>query len=494
MARKSKEIAEFGDFQTPLELASEVVGVVARMGFNPETVVEPSCGEGSFLSAARLVFPSANLFGLEINEQHLEKVRKNFLDDKRIALVQGSFFNRNWQTLLSNFPRPLLILGNPPWVTNSELGLLGSENLPQKNNIHKHKGLDALTGKSNFDISEWMLLQNLAWIADGNGLIAVLCKVSVARKVLAFAWKRNINISEARIYKIDALAHFGASVDACLFIAKVDKTCGVKECNVYPGLDSVEPQTTFGLMGGSLASSCSAYSNTSHLRGKSPLTWRSGVKHDCAKIMELKETSNGWMNGNGDIFQLENSHLFPLVKSSDIFNSRAEVVRKHVIVTQRSLGEETRNLANIAPLTWNYLSKHSDTINARNSVIYKGKPPFSMFGVGEYSFKPWKIAISGLYKKLKFCVFGPLKGKPILFDDTVYFLSFDDETEARRVLYLLESAEAREFFESMIFWDDKRPITADLLNRLDLVKLANQLRYPIDFRSVSGGDQMKLAI
>ena len=55
-----------------------------------------------------------------------------------------------------------------------------------------------------------------------------------------------------------------------------------------------------------------------------------------------------------------------------------------------------------------------------------------------------------------------------MFDDTVYFIGFDTEEAARRVLQKLESKSARSFLTSMIFWDDMRPIKTEILNRLNL--------------------------
>jgi hypothetical protein len=40
------------------------------------------------------------------------------------------------------------------------------------------------------------------------------------------------------------------------------------------------------------------------------------------------------------------------------------------------------------------------------------------------------------------------------------------------LLSLLESDEARTFFKAFIFWDAKRPITVDLLRRLNIHALA----------------------
>ena len=57
-----------------------------------------------------------------------------------------------------------------------------------------------------------------------------------------------------------------------------------------------------------------------------------------------------------------------------------------------------------------------------------------------------------------------------MFDDTVYFLSFDTEEEARKTLYFLSTESVQDFFSSMIFWDDKRPIKTSILNSLNLQK------------------------
>ena len=94
--------------------------------------------------------------------------------------------------------------------------------------------------------------------------------------------------------------------------------------------------------------------------------------------------------------------------------------------------------------------------------------------MGDYSFKEWKIAISGLYKKLKFNLIGPLDGKTVVFDDTVNFLSFDTKEEAEFVYHLITSTPALEFLESMIFWDEKRPITTQVLRKLSIKEVAKR--------------------
>ena len=90
---------------------------------------------------------------------------------------------------------------------------------------------------------------------------------------------------------------------------------------------------------------------------------------------------------------------------------------------------------------------------------------YSIFGVGDYSFKPYKVAISGLYKQTKFTLVKP-NGTVLLLDDTCYFIGFDTFEEAQNVQNLLNQPETQEFIESFMFMDEKRAITKDLLMRI----------------------------
>lgn len=103
--------------------------------------------------------------------------------------------------------------------------------------------------------------------------------------------------------------------------------------------------------------------------------------------MELEPVDGSYLNGFGETVELENEYVYPLLKSSDVGNSRANSYRKVVLVTQKCVGEDTAQIRTTAPGTWRYLVEHRECLDGRKSSIYKGKPDFSVFGVGQYSFK-----------------------------------------------------------------------------------------------------------
>ena len=67
-----------------------------------------------------------------------------------VRIINADFFAFDFNSVISQKDQ-ILILGNPPWVNNSTLLGLDSDNLPEKVNFKGLKGLDAMTGASNFD-------------------------------------------------------------------------------------------------------------------------------------------------------------------------------------------------------------------------------------------------------------------------------------------------------------------------------------------------------
>lgn len=470
---------EFGDFQTPIELAREVCSLLAQKGARPRSIVEPTCGCGAFLIAALESFRNAeHLFGVDINADYVRHSLNtlNPVGGKlSMRVLHADFFKLDWRRELSELPDPLLIIGNPPWVTNSTLSAINGTNLPRKSNFQNHRGIEAITGKSNFDIAEWILLQLIDCLSGRQATLAMLCKTATARKVLKWSWKNGYRIAAAATYAIDAKTHFGANVDGCLLVVDFAASAGPMECYVHDSLEQTTACSVFGLRDGNLVANLEAYDRWRHLfalTGK--CKWRSGVKHDCAAVMELLREGDGFRNGLREFVNLEERCLYPMYKGSEISKPHIQSPTRWMVVPQRNVAEDTLALTEIAPGTWNYLVAHRDLLDRRSSSIYKKRAPFSIFGVGDYTFSEWKVAVSALYKEPRFPAIGTYRGKPIVLDDTCYFLACESQSQAEAVSALLNSPNVKDALSAFIFWDSKRPITTDVLNRLDLPAIAEE--------------------
>ena len=477
-SKRTNQVTEFGDFQTPSDLARQVCATPSLRRLRPASILEPTCGVGNILVTALTAFGSVRqAIGLDINHGYVKTARRAVSEAGfagKADVLKKNLFETDLASLFQTLPDPLLVIGNPPWVTNAELGALGSANLPAKSNFQERSGFDALTGKSNFDISEWMLSRLLECLNGRRATLAMLCKTAVARKVLLHAWKNRMTLERSEMRRINAVAHFGARVDACLLICRLRPASRDKSCFVYDDLAAVHATAEFGFRDGSLISNTEGYDRWHHLQGNEVRRWRSGAKHDCAKVMEFRREGDRYRNGFGELVELENEYVFPLLKSSELAKGRIEQPTRWMLVTQRKVGDDTEVIRDRAPKTWQYLSTHGDRLDRRGSSIYRNRPRFSVFGIGDYTFANWKVGISGFYKRLRFTEIGSFEGKPIVLDDTSYFVACRSKQEAKFVTDLLNSDVAREFYDSFIFWDAKRPITVDVLRRLDLYRLARE--------------------
>ncbi len=451
-----------GDWQTPDALAASVVAVLADQGLVPSAVLEPTCGQGAFLAAAAHRWPGVPLWGVDVHAPYVHAAAQRL--GTRATVVCADFFAEDWQDWAAKLPDRTLLLGNPPWVTSADLGVVGSANRPRREVQAGTTGLAAKTGASNFDVSEAVLRQLvLAWLGRPFCL-AMLCKASVARRLLAYAHAASWPVT-GEVRSFCARTAFRASVDAVLLVLRGQtQPPAAHRWQVFPALHAPASVRTLGVVSGHVCPDVDGVADTAWLEGKGPIPWRSGVKHDCAPVMELLPRGDGWANGLDEPVALEDTWLFPYLKGADLAAGRAPFRR--VLVPQHTLGAPTEPLQESAPRTYSYLVQHRARLDGRRSSIYRNQPPFSVFGLGTYTFAPWKVAIAALHKTVAFRVVGPVGARPVLLDDTCYFIPFADEANARVAAACLNAPEAQRFFEARRFVDDKRSITQKLLQRI----------------------------
>jgi hypothetical protein len=477
---------DFGDFQTPPALVEAVLTRLRPLGPFARAL-EPTCGRGSFIAGLlREPVPPREIVGIELQAAHVAAARALAEDlaakahgdvstPERpcVTVMEDDVFGVDLAALPWRADGPLLVVGNPPWVTNAELGALGSANRPERRRMHGLSGLAALTGASNFDLAEAVWLKLLRELGLQRPVVALLCKASVAHRVLRQADASGLGLSDARIYELSGPRWFGAQVAACLFVARAGGAPGAC-AEVHASLEETVPRARVGIVGGELIADLDAWSEVEALDGTWPLEWRQGVKHDATGVMELSWRGAGWVNGLGEQVDVEPDAVFPLMKATDLARGHWPP-RRAVVVTQRTLGEPTERLAERLPRLWGYLVRHAVKLDGRRSSIYRDRPRFSMFGVGDYTFAPYKVAVSGLHSPPRFRVLGPWGGRPVLVDDTCYLLECSGAAEAAVLAAALGSGSASRFFGTLLFRGGKRPVTKRLLRRLALGPLLERV-------------------
>ena len=466
---------DLGDFQTPSEFSLEICKFISNQNIYPEILIEPTCGTGNFVIAAlEKISTIKYLYCVEIQPKYewifkLRLIRFLKTHNKKIIIDfyrENIFTHEFSQNLLEYLgEKKFLILGNPPWITNSELEKLGSKNLPKKTNFKKFKGIDSITGKSNFDIAEYIIYHLISKFDTLNGYIIMLCKNTVIRNIIKENPKLKLKIGKIQQFNFNSKKIFNIHANASLFLAEFNNSpeyiC--KSSNLSNPKNFIQ----FGWYNGKFVSDIVKYKKTEKFDGEFSFEWRQGLKHDLSRIMVLKKIDNtNYSNGNKEELCLEEELIYPFLKSSDLINKVVEKSRFYTIVPQKKVGQDTSYIKKEYPKTWDYLNNNIDSFRKRKSSIYRNKPDFSIFGIGKYSFAKYKIGVSGLYKKLNFSLIFPIDDKPVMLDDTSYLIPFDDQKSAIITWTYLNSDEVQKFMESITFLDTKRPYTKDTLMRI----------------------------
>ncbi len=456
---------EYGDYQTPELFAQAVCHYlkdVRKIG--PSVVIEPTCGVGSFVKNS-LIFEASEIIGIEVNSEYCG-VCLQTIKDPRVQIINADIFDFDFSSIVKGRER-VLVIGNPPWVNNSTLSSLNSDNIPAKQNIKGLKGMDAITGASNFDICEYIIWKLITALHGTNATIAMLCKTSVARNIFAELKRTRTGFKSCDMLEFNANKVFGISASACLLVVELDGNgTSADLCNVYSFDNPTKIKKSFGYVDGQFYSATKDTASAD-FSGKCCFEWRQGVKHDCSKVMELSVDEEALSNGLQEVVDIEPEYVFPLIKSSMFKSPVVESFGKYVIVTQRKIGEDTSHIELDAPETWGYLTSHAEYFSKRKSSIYRDSPDFSMFGVGDYSYSKYKVGVSGFYKKPLFSVLRSKDGKPVMTDDTSYFICFPTYDLAYTAMLILNSEKVQNFLRTIAFLDAKRPYTKKVLEKID---------------------------
>ncbi len=121
---------EYGDYQTPPKLSDSICLYLKTAGISPDIVIEPTFGKGSFIISALKHFQKLKrIYGVEIHEPYYWQtkfaileffIQNPALNKPDTFLYLDNVFKFNFSEIKRSVKDgDILILGNPPWVTNS---------------------------------------------------------------------------------------------------------------------------------------------------------------------------------------------------------------------------------------------------------------------------------------------------------------------------------------------------------------------------------------
>ena len=115
MGNKTKQVVEYGDFQTPDKLARDVLRMLTGRGVDPASLLEPTCGLGSFLFAGLDRFENVKkAMGADINAQYIKRAQSTLQrrqDADKTQLMAADFFLTDWEKVISELPEARLGAG-----------------------------------------------------------------------------------------------------------------------------------------------------------------------------------------------------------------------------------------------------------------------------------------------------------------------------------------------------------------------------------------------
>lgn len=179
-------------------------------------------------------------------------------------------------------------------------------------------------------------------------------------------------------------------------------------------------------------------------------------KHIIIKNSELSGSKKSVREVQGIV---EKDLVYPLIRGRDVQRWYVELVNKYIIVPHHKDGKPFKEsfIKVNYPRTYSYLNSFKQELENRSvhKLWGKGNPFYSLYGIGEYTFKPYKVvwkriagAITGKATSFAAAVVEPyndkiLGNKVVIADDSTIIVSTDDRDEAYYLTGILNSITVR---------------------------------------------------
>ncbi|GAB6877983.1 hypothetical protein JCM17823_02570 [Halorubrum gandharaense] len=373
------------------------------------------------------------------------------------------------------------LVGNPPWITWSDLPDSVRDawrsGPVDRLGLSVREGAESLLGHANDDVSVPFLWTCIDRHLARGGTVSVVCKRGLMKGPAGRLFREGSvghrRLAPARVHDFTHLAPFGDGVnaDAAVYTLRADREPTFPVPAVAwsrPPGDGVEPtdtpqRATFdsvatmrrrlarqetGLTPVDPEDPAGSWVRTDADRralGECEVPIRHGVKDDAAAVFGMDDA---------DLDRVEPDRVFPYLKSKHVVKFGL-FGHEHRLVPMDAAHEDNEAaLRDACPETYAYLQDHRDRLAARSSSWLEKGPFYNVFGLGEYTWAPYKVVWCRLGFKPHFVVVSTvdddlLGEKLVVPGDHCMFVPTDDEREAHFLCGLLNSESYRRAIEAV---------------------------------------------
>ncbi len=411
-----------------------VVGeITARFDYSRvRSVVDTAAGSGNFLIPLARKYREIQFYGVERNRTIYDAVMPLADELPNLSYYRGDI-------LLDSFPIPPcdLYLGNPPFVNYTDLPEeyrkiirpLWTEYMPVR------KGFSLLLGESRGDLAALVFYHSVNRYLKEGGRFAVVLPDSLLKGNKATeSFRRFPGIRAERAVDIAHREAFAHTSRSCFYL--VGTKGGRTE---YPLAYEKEEGLVF-------------------LENREGLLIEEEIGSTAGSDYPVRQGINT-LGANGVFFfddkpRLEEELLFPLLRSGDVGENRADPSR-WVLLPYTGEGRllSEVELERGYPRAWAYLGKNKKVLLARKSRFAR-KCWYALFGIGPYTFAPYKVVWRAMgAKRLEAAVITDAIPNQAMHgyiacetrEEADYLCALLNSDEIRRLTALFSQARSRSF-------------------------------------------------
>jgi len=511
-----------GEYYTPRGVADLAVQTLDVADFESDAFLDPGCGSGVFLSACidakraalsdRLDAESlvevitSTVFGIDLNPVAVKSAKLSYLlslfsllNESGVEEVELPVFltdslglTREDTIQYRGEPLDLTVdhlVGNPPWITWGTLPeatrKAWRERYVDELDLLAHDGIESRLGHGNDDISVPFVLVCIHRYLGEGGDASFVLKRGVTKGPAGRLFRRqrvgSRSVAVRHVHDFNGLRPFGndVAVNSAIYTLRADadpefpiETDSWTAGDTTPRFSSVavmeetlnREQTGIVPVDNSDPASSWLRSDTeSRALGACDHEIRHGVKDDAKAVYSIEASQ---------LDKLEHDHVYPYLRSKHVVKYGLFGHDRHLVPLQKANQDNERELRANCPETYEYLDSNRAALEDRSSSWLDNGPFYNLFGLGEYTWSPYKVVWCRLGFKPHFAVVSTvddeiLGEKTVVPGDHCMFISTEDRYEAHFLCALLNSLPYQQSLKALAS-EGKSSLSKTVVSRLTL--------------------------